>query len=128
MIAHQRAMTWQELFDIACQERLSDEELLRLAQQVASGLQGRGRFTEAARVYLDYGGNDVCSAVVALCEGGEFAEALRIVSLCLLLIPNGIIYRVHSWWAMRLISDCLHAHLCASLPNALPSLNAGEPE
>lgn len=35
MLAHQKALTWVELFDIALQEKLSGEEIAQLAERVA---------------------------------------------------------------------------------------------
>ena len=35
MIAHQRALTWVELFDIALQEKLTGDEIAQLAENVA---------------------------------------------------------------------------------------------
>lgn len=35
MVAHQKALTWAELFDIALQEKLSGDEIARLAENVA---------------------------------------------------------------------------------------------
>lgn len=35
MVAHQKALTWVELFDIALQEKLSGEEIAQLAERVA---------------------------------------------------------------------------------------------
>ena len=78
MIAHQRALNWVDLFEIALQEHLKTEEIAKLAQQVSSELRSKGRHAEASRVLLEYG-RDVKNAVVALSEGAEFAEALRIV-------------------------------------------------
>lgn len=38
MIAHQRALTWVELFDIALQEKLTGDEIAQLADNVAGML------------------------------------------------------------------------------------------
>ena len=80
MVAHQRALTWVELFEIALKEELSAEEIGTLAQNTAEALKGKGRYAEAGRVLLEYG-RDVKAAVAALSEGNDFTEAMRIVSL-----------------------------------------------
>jgi elongator complex protein 1 len=80
MIAHQRALTWRELFDIAVTEQLSAEELATLAEHVGDALKAKGRHAEAGQVFLDYA-KDVKNAVIVLSDGNEFAEAIRIVSL-----------------------------------------------
>lgn len=82
MVAHQRALTWVELFEIALKEELSAEEIGTLAQNTAEALKGKGRYAEAGRVLLEYG-RDVKGAVAALSEGNDFAEAMRIVSVLL---------------------------------------------
>lgn len=79
MIAHQKALTWQELFDIAMSQQLNAQEIGQLAQNVASALRTKGRHAEAGRVLVEYG-RDVKEAVVVLSEGNEFSEAVRIVS------------------------------------------------
>lgn len=80
MIAHQRALTWLELFDIAVQQQLSSNEIKELAESVAAALKSKGRHGEAGRILLEYG-QDVSAAVETLCEGTDYAEALRIASL-----------------------------------------------
>lgn len=80
MIAHQRALTWQELFEIAMTQQLNAQEIGQLAQNVASALRTKGRHAEAGRVLVEYG-RDVKEAVVVLSEGSEFSEAIRIVSV-----------------------------------------------
>lgn len=35
MVAHQKALTWVELFDIALQEKLTGDEIAKLAENVA---------------------------------------------------------------------------------------------
>lgn len=78
MIAHQRALTWRELFDIAISEGLSEEDLAALAEGMGDALKAKGRHVEAARVFLDYA-KDVKNAIIVLSDGNEFAEAVRIV-------------------------------------------------
>lgn len=82
MAAHQRALTWAELFEIALKEEISAEEIGTLAQNTAESLRSKGRFGEAGRVLLEYG-RDVKGAVAALSDGNDFAEAMRIVGLVL---------------------------------------------
>lgn len=45
-------------------------------------LRSKRRFIDAGRVLLDYG-RDVEAAVEALVEGSAFAEAIRLVGICL---------------------------------------------
>ena len=78
MIAHQRALTWRELFDIAVKEGLSEEEMATLAENVGDALKAKGRHAEAGRIFLDYA-KDVKNAIIVLSDGNEFSEAIRIV-------------------------------------------------
>ncbi|KIM63897.1 hypothetical protein SCLCIDRAFT_1213692 [Scleroderma citrinum Foug A] len=80
MIAHERALEWQELFELCVKEALSEDEVKEIAYRVAEELSSKKRFSEAARVLLDYARDDN-QAVVALVQGNEFSEARRIISL-----------------------------------------------
>lgn len=79
MIAHQRALTWRELFNIAINEGLSEDDLATLAENVGDALKAKGRHAEAGRVFLDYA-KDVKNAVIVLSDGNDFSEAIRVVS------------------------------------------------
>ncbi|KDQ56269.1 hypothetical protein JAAARDRAFT_36447 [Jaapia argillacea MUCL 33604] len=80
MIAHEKALEWQELFDLAMVEQMSEDEITDMGYRVAEDLSSKKRFSEAARVLLDYV-KDVRQAVIALVEGHAFSEARRIVTL-----------------------------------------------
>ncbi|KAL1945489.1 hypothetical protein VTO73DRAFT_2340 [Trametes versicolor] len=80
MIAHEKALDWQELFELAVQQAPSDEELKDTAYRVSEDLVTKKRTSEAANVLLDYA-KDVRAAVIALVEGSHFSEARRIVVL-----------------------------------------------
>ena len=95
MVAHERALEWQELFDISTREEVPEEEVKEIAYRVSGlfshGLQlsqltlfteellSKKRHLEAARVFIDYAG-DIRQAVIALVQGNEVSEARRIVS------------------------------------------------
>ena len=118
MIAHQRALTWQELFEIAMTQQLNAQEIGQLAQNVASALRTKGRHAEAGRVLVEYG-RDVKEAVVVLSEGNEFSEAIRIVSGARLryVIPLSLIYR-HHCTPLRLFYPPLSCLRCLKLSSA----------
>ncbi|KAI0326070.1 IkappaB kinase complex IKAP component [Cubamyces sp. BRFM 1775] len=80
MIAHEKALEWQELFELAVQRELSDDELKEIAYRVAEDLVSKKRTSEAALVLLDYA-RDVREGVIALVEGSHFSEARRIIVL-----------------------------------------------
>ncbi|PCH36634.1 IkappaB kinase complex IKAP component [Wolfiporia cocos MD-104 SS10] len=80
MIAHEKALDWEELFELALQEQTPAEDIVSMAYRVAEDLASRKRYLDAARVLLDYA-EDVKEAVTALVEGRHFAEARRIIAL-----------------------------------------------
>ncbi|KAG8220454.1 IKI3 family-domain-containing protein [Butyriboletus roseoflavus] len=97
MIAHERALEWQELFDISTRENVPGEEVKEIAYRISGPFSGavsacpqlmlsteellsKKRYLEAARVFIDYAG-DTRQAVIALVQGNELSEARRIVSL-----------------------------------------------
>ncbi|KAI0669554.1 IkappaB kinase complex IKAP component [Trametes maxima] len=80
MIAHEKALDWQELFELAVEKTLSDDELKEVAYRVAEDLVSKKRTSEAALVLLDYA-KDVREATIALVEGSHFSEARRIIVL-----------------------------------------------
>ncbi|KAF8554834.1 pol II transcription elongation factor [Imleria badia] len=80
MVAHERALEWQELFDISTREKVPGEEVKEIAYRISDELLSKKRYLETARVYIDYAG-DIRQAVVALIQGNELSEARRIVSL-----------------------------------------------
>ncbi|KAK1230942.1 putative elongator complex protein 1 [Marasmius sp. AFHP31] len=80
MVAHEKALEWQELFDLAVRTQTSDEDLQEMAYRVSEDLVSKKRFAEAARVLLDYV-DDARMAIITLVQGNEFSEARRIATL-----------------------------------------------
>ncbi|ESK87867.1 pol ii transcription elongation factor [Moniliophthora roreri MCA 2997] len=80
MVAHEKALEWQELFDLAVRTQVSAEDLEAMAYRVSEDLVSKKRFAEAAKVLLDYA-NDIRTAVINLVQGNELSEARRIVAL-----------------------------------------------
>ncbi|KAG7091295.1 hypothetical protein E1B28_010341 [Marasmius oreades] len=80
MVAHEKALEWQELFDLAVRTQASDEDLQDMGYRVSEDLISKKRFTEAARVLLDYV-DDVRMVIMTFVQGNEFSEARRITSL-----------------------------------------------
>ncbi|KAI6112013.1 pol II transcription elongation factor [Pisolithus croceorrhizus] len=80
MVAHERALEWQELFQLSAKEVVPEDEVKEIAYRIAGELLSKKRYSEAARVFIDYAG-DNCQAVTALVQGNEISEARRIVSL-----------------------------------------------
>ena len=103
MLAYEKALYWQDLFDIAVQQKMPKDEIVEVAYRVAGAsdrhlflgrefhsmgdledLSSKKRHQDSARVYLDYA-KDVRQAVIALVEGSFFSEARRVVRLCALI-------------------------------------------
>ncbi|RDB24885.1 Elongator complex protein 1 [Hypsizygus marmoreus] len=80
MLAHEKALEWQELFYLAAQTDLPEEDLVSTAYRIAEDLASKKRHSEAARVLLDYA-KDVREAIIALVQGNYFSEARRIVTI-----------------------------------------------
>ncbi|KAJ6497417.1 pol II transcription elongation factor [Mycena sanguinolenta] len=80
MAAHEKALDWQELFDLAGRTGISQDDISAMGYRVAEDLASKKRHSDAARVLLDYA-KDVREAVIALVEGNCFSEARRIVTL-----------------------------------------------
>ncbi|KII95516.1 hypothetical protein PLICRDRAFT_96071 [Plicaturopsis crispa FD-325 SS-3] len=80
MIAHEKALEWQELFDIAFRENTPLSDIKTMGYRVAEDLSSKKRHADAARVLLDYA-KDVREAVIALVQGNHFSEARRITAL-----------------------------------------------
>ncbi|KAJ7133724.1 pol II transcription elongation factor [Mycena crocata] len=78
MAAHEKALDWQELFDLAGRTGVSAEDIIAMGYRVAEELVSKKRYPDAARVLLDYA-DDVREAVIALVQGNCFSEARRIV-------------------------------------------------
>jgi len=79
MVCYENALEWQELFDLVLRENTSDGDIVSIGYRVAEDLSSKKRYSEAARVLLDYP-KDVRQAVIALVQGNKFSEARRIVS------------------------------------------------
>ena len=79
MVAFERNLQWQELFDLAFLNEVADEGLVEMAYRVAEDLSSKKRHAEAGRVLLDYA-KDVKEAVTAFSTGNDFSEARRVVS------------------------------------------------
>ncbi|KAJ3564648.1 hypothetical protein NP233_g8162 [Leucocoprinus birnbaumii] len=80
MVAHEKALEWQELFMLAVLNDMPDAGLVEMAYRVAEDLVSKKRHSEAARVLLDYAKN-IREAVIALVGGNAFAEARRVIAL-----------------------------------------------
>ncbi|OBZ69676.1 Elongator complex protein 1 [Grifola frondosa] len=80
MVAHEKALEWQELFELALEEATPEQELKDMAYRVAEDLSSKKRTSEAALVLLDYA-KDVREAIIALVQGSHFSEARRIITL-----------------------------------------------
>ncbi|KAJ3981419.1 IkappaB kinase complex IKAP component [Lentinula detonsa] len=82
MVAYEKALEWQELFDLALRhpELMSEEDVQDMAYRVSEDLVSKKRFAEAARVILDYT-PEIRTAVIMLVRGNEISEALRITTL-----------------------------------------------
>lgn len=77
--AYEKAHAWRELFTLASQLDQPKEAVTGWVDKVTDYLGSRGRHSEAAQIFIDYG-NDVDGAVEVLCRGAEFAEANRLAS------------------------------------------------
>ncbi|KAJ3499885.1 hypothetical protein NLJ89_g10033 [Agrocybe chaxingu] len=81
MMAHEKALEWQELFDLAMLDDDTDEDdIVAMGYRIAEELASKKRYGEAARVLLDYS-KDIREAVIALLQGNLFSEARRIIRL-----------------------------------------------
>ncbi|KAG6878289.1 hypothetical protein C0992_008296 [Termitomyces sp. T32_za158] len=80
MVAHEKALEWQELFYLASHTGMSEEEMIATGYRVAEDLTSKKRHSEAARVLLDYA-KDIREAIIAYVQGNHFSEARRIIAL-----------------------------------------------
>ncbi|KLO09706.1 IkappaB kinase complex, IKAP component [Schizopora paradoxa] len=80
IVAYERALMWRELFTLAVEDSVDENEIEQIALRVADELSSKKRFDEAARVLIDYG-KDVRGCVQALAHGNSFSEARRIISV-----------------------------------------------
>jgi elongator complex protein 1 len=95
MAAYEKALDWQELFELVGKEGITGDRMMVIACRVAGvlfqlhispclhhaidELGSKQRHVEAARVLLDYVG-DVDEAIASLVRGSAWSEARRIVS------------------------------------------------
>ncbi|CAE7213541.1 unnamed protein product [Rhizoctonia solani] len=79
MFAYEKARMWKELFSLALDAGVLDQDVTDMGLRVAENLASHARYSEAARVYLDYG-QDIPGAVSALTRGNDLSEAFRVVS------------------------------------------------
>ncbi|KAJ7496599.1 pol II transcription elongation factor [Mycena latifolia] len=80
MVAHEKSLDWQELFDLAGRTGVSQDDIIAMGYRVAEDLTSKKRYADAARVLLDYA-KDTREAVIALVQGNCFSEARRIITL-----------------------------------------------
>ncbi|KAK0226513.1 pol II transcription elongation factor [Armillaria fumosa] len=80
MVAYEKALEWQCLFDLAVRTEMPEEDLVAMGYRVGEDLTSKKRYLEAARVILDYT-KDARETVITLVQGNEFAEARRIMTL-----------------------------------------------
>ncbi|KAH9910699.1 IkappaB kinase complex IKAP component [Amylocystis lapponica] len=80
LVAHERALEWQELYELAQQAQVSDDYVRDTAHRIVEDLASKKRHADAARVLLDYA-QDVREAVNVLVQGTLFAEARRLITL-----------------------------------------------
>ncbi|KAJ7188994.1 pol II transcription elongation factor [Mycena filopes] len=80
MVAYEKALDWQELFDLAGRTGASQDDIVAMGYRVGEDLTSKKRHSDAARVLLDYA-KDVREAVITLVQGNCFSEARRIVTL-----------------------------------------------
>jgi hypothetical protein len=95
LLAYEKSHQWKEAFALTSAAHLDETEISSLATRMAGehpqpienslshihvqeDLIGRKRYVEAARILLDYG-DDVKGALVALVQGNDVSEALRVV-------------------------------------------------
>ncbi|KAL1741747.1 IKI3 family-domain-containing protein [Schizophyllum fasciatum] len=78
--AMEKALDWENLFDLALRNNLEDSILVDMAYRVAEGLVSKKKYADAAHVLLDHG-RVVREAVIALVQGNLFSDAKRIIAL-----------------------------------------------
>ncbi|KAL1687873.1 IKI3 family-domain-containing protein [Schizophyllum commune] len=80
MQAMEKALDWENLFDLALRNKLEDSVLVDMAYRVAEGLVSKKKYADAGRVLLDHA-HDVREAVIALVQGNLFSNARRVITL-----------------------------------------------
>ncbi|CAD6977243.1 hypothetical protein A4X06_0g1276 [Tilletia controversa] len=72
-----QAANWKDALGLAFDERLPASEVKSLAREAADDLEGKGRYFEAGRIYLEYE-RDVEQAVLLFCKANDLSEARRV--------------------------------------------------
>ncbi|KAK7472275.1 putative elongator complex protein 1 [Stygiomarasmius scandens] len=80
MVSYERSLDWQDLFDLALRIETPQEDIVDIGYRVSEELTSKKRYSEAARVLLDYV-QDVRTAVITLVQGNDISEARRITTL-----------------------------------------------
>ncbi|KAL1719857.1 IKI3 family-domain-containing protein [Schizophyllum commune] len=80
MQAMEKALDWENLFDLALRNKIEDTVLVDMAYRVAEGLVSKKKYADAGRVLLDHA-HDVREAVIALVQGNLFSNARRVITL-----------------------------------------------
>jgi hypothetical protein len=79
--SYEKAGLWRQCINVAHKIPLPGEEIRDLAMRLGDWLVEHRQFIDGARVFTDYGGDNVTieKAVEALAKGFMFTEAIRIV-------------------------------------------------
>ncbi|KAL7752203.1 putative elongator complex protein 1 [Sorochytrium milnesiophthora] len=77
MSAYRRAGMWREVFSLAEQTHMAEDEVARLAQGMAKELHERTEYSAAAQVLFDYA-HDIERAMTEWLRGGCWSEAVRV--------------------------------------------------
>ncbi|TFK44978.1 IKI3 family-domain-containing protein [Crucibulum laeve] len=77
MVAYEKALEWQELFDLAVRSEVDPEDITITAYRIAEDLSSKKRYADAGRVLLDYAQN-IRESIIAYVQGNFFSEARRI--------------------------------------------------
>lgn len=78
MLAYEKALQWQDLFDLAMRTGIPEDDLSDMAYRVAAELASKKRYAEGAQVLFDYSQDDR-EAIITLVQGSLFSEARRMV-------------------------------------------------
>lgn len=82
--SYTKAGLWRECLNVAYTIPMSSQDIAQLAIRLADSCVERRQFSEAARLYVDYGKDEAAikNAVKALAKAYQFTECIRIVSSC----------------------------------------------
>jgi elongator complex protein 1 len=78
---YMKAGLWKECLNIAYTIPKTEDEITKMATELAESLVEHRHFADAARLYIDYAKDDetIAKAVSALAKAYQFTEAIRIV-------------------------------------------------